>query len=432
MSTHAVIEKMVVESGIWNGARKETHQFLLTPEIFPLGQTEVSWLRELGPAITECLSGLGRMATISADQDLAKNQTWHMIRRLAQFEVSPVFRELQIARPSAVPHVFRIDVVEGQDGKLYLVEIEATKSHGLGYASLFAKVGQALGGTRCLPGVILSLVKEVKRRSEESELKNLVLLYSDSEKFYLPEFEVLGAQLKIHGVNLVIASEYEVAVKGESLLVRGDPVIDPLLLCLPIFCGSRARNPNREAEKAVALLYKNKIVDCLIPPKPFLGSKSMMALLRNDTKNEEVEAILRSQIDAKALRIVRDSMPETFLVEPNFALPNISMENGYVLKEVVSSGAHGICFSDDPKFEGVLKVALKSKGRFVLQKVVKTRARSLRFFPKGESVENVQSWHTRIGVFYIARELAEVCVTGCRLPPVHGGKDAIFMGTVLE
>jgi len=428
---HNIIEQMVLESGIWSGARRESHQFLLTPETFPLGQAELIWMRALGPAITECLSGLGRIIAIASNKDLAKNQTWHMIRHLAQFEVPAVFRELQIMRPSAVPHVFRIDVVEDQRGQMSLVEIEATKSHGLGYASLFGRVGQILGGGQFLPGVVPLLINEVKRRSNESEIKTLVLLYSDSEKFYLPEFEILSAELKCGGVDLIVASEYEVDVVAEILLVRETPVINPLLLGLPIFYGNRDRGPNHQAQQSLATLYKNKVIDCLIPPKPFMGSKSMMALLRNDTKNEEVEAILRSQISMQSLQVVRDAMPETFLVESNFALPKISTENRYVLKEVVSSGAHGICFSDEPRFEHTLKVAQRSKGRFVLQKVVETRTRSLRYYPKGESAERMRPWHTRIGVFYIGRELAEVCVTGCRLPPVHGGKDAIFMGTVI-
>lgn len=432
MSDRAKIENLIRASGLWDGIRESTHRFLLTPETFSLEPDKVDWLRKLGSAITECLSGLGRIASIAANPDLAKNHAWQLIRRITQFEVPTLFRDLQLLRPSSPPIIFRIDVVESVDKQLFVVEIEATKSHGLGYASLFAKVAKTLKSTNCLPGIVSLLANEMRRRDHDSKGITLVLLYSESEHFYLPEFEILQQELQKNDIRLVIANEHEVEVANESLLIRDDIIANPLLLGLPIFNGSRERAPNKKTEKAIATLYENKVVDCLIPPKPFLGSKSMMAILRNDAKNEEVEAILRSQINGDALRTVRDALPETFLVEPNLTLPEISETEGYVLKEVVSSGAHGICFSGHPNFESTLKIAKKANGRFVLQRIIEARTRNFRYYPHGESVEKTQSWHTRIGVFYIARELADVCVTGCRLPPVHGGRDAIFMGTAIS
>lgn len=423
------IEGFIRESGLWSGYRHTTHRFRLTPDIFPIKRDSIKWLQVLGPAITECLSGLGRIAAVASNHDLAKNRTWHMIRHLTELEVSPLFRELQLLRPSTPPLVFRVDVVEADTGELFVVEIEATKSHGLGYASLFSRIAKAIGHQPALPGIISLLAQETRRQNPVES--KLLAIYAESEAFYLPELEVLQRELRHEGVDLVIASEHELSVEAESLVVRGHSLGLPLLLGLPMFTGSRSRKPNKAAEQGLAAFYQKGQLNCLIPPKPYLGSKAMMAILRNDAKNEDLEAILRSQISAAALKTVRAALPETFLIERNFEIPPTNLTR-YVLKEVVSSGAHGITFSEDQRFEAVFETARRTTGHFVLQRVIETRQRAFHYYPESNGTAALSAeWYLRLGVFYIARELAEVCVTGCQKPPVHGGKESIFMSSTL-
>lgn len=419
--THQIadIEKLVRRSGIWNGSRQQSHAFRLTPDCFSLTADQICQLRNLGKPLMRALEGMGRIGTICQDEQLAKTKSWRDLRRVLDTEVPKRFRTLSRSRPSTAPWIFRVDMVEEEaSGLLKIVEIEATKPHGFGYSTLMAHIAQHDTSAATLPGVASLLAKEIRRRRPDNP--TLIILLSLAEVFYEAESAVLGDELTRQGIKVLILREND----NYDLLNEGVP----LLLTLPSFTGSKLHAAaDLVREQVLREAYQQGRLECLLPPKLFLGSKSLLAVLSNAGGNAEWEAILRSQIDAPALATLRSSLPTTALVEPETTEP---LTGSWVLKEVLSSGAHGVTFSREGEiFREKLRAAASGRTRAVLQEEISCKTRSFKVWYPEEGGLRSEERHTRIAVFYAGGELADVTVTACRNPPVHGGREAIMLGS---
>jgi hypothetical protein len=257
-----------------------------------------------------------------------------------------------------------------------------------------------------------------KRQSDR-----LIFLYGHRERFYLPEFKVFEATMRTHGIEVVVVDECEMQMNGDELLVRGQPEASRWFINFPIM------TENLPLIEALAVKYKSGEMQCLIPPKPFLGSKVVCALLRNDGANAALEAILRSQIDHTALTVIRHYLPPTYMVTRDTVIN--TGDPRYVLKEVISSGAKGVFFSDDPGYTAAMVAAKKSRGRFILQEEVQTKQRSFRYYGAANRALTVADMYTRIVVYFVAGRPAEAVVTASQSKCVHGGKGAVNMGVVI-
>ncbi|MEK7164763.1 MAG: hypothetical protein AAB779_02350, partial [Patescibacteria group bacterium] len=183
----------------------------------------------------------------------------------------------------------------------------------------------------------------------------------------------------------------------------------------------------------LAAFYQAGTVDFLIPPKPFLGAKAVLGLLRNDERNVRLEAILHSQIKPEALELVRQYIPETYLLHKNTDLAALRQrceQERFVLKESISSGMKGTLFSDDRQFAFMLKQAGSSYYRFILQREVENRAHSFSYFTE-DGEEREDYWYTRVTAHYAARRLADIIVTARRDKKVHGAPDSLQLGTII-
>lgn len=243
------IENMVVGSGLWNGEGRETHSFLVTPDVYPLSQTQHASLVKLGPALETCFVGLGKLATIAADSRLSQGPAWQTFRDVTKMEVSHLHRRLQILRPSKAPTICKVDLVEDEDGHLRLIEIDAMNRRGMGYTTLFNQVRDEItapNSTR-LPGVVQMIVTEMKNKRWKKN-STLVFLYAHRERFYLHEFFILQRALAARGVTLLVASEFDIDVQGDNLLVHDEVVQRPLLTNLPEFTGGDSLPADRAME----------------------------------------------------------------------------------------------------------------------------------------------------------------------------------------
>ena len=424
MITRKAIEQVVLDSGLWGPGRSPNYQFLLSPDLYQVTETRRQELEALACALHDCLSGMGRLAAIAFDPRLGQGPAWGKLSRAFRTGVPAFYEGLQHLNPSRVPAICKVDFLEGTDGKFYIVEIDSHNKHGMGYSTLFRRMRQVVGPDHIsFPGVVTAIVAELARRNT----KSLTLIYADQERFYLPEFQIFQEELSKRGIRLFLAAESEVRVVDGGLAFGGEKVEAKTFVDLP----SMYRNP--ALVEYLASGYRSGEIDFLIPPKPFLGAKSGLAILRNEDADPVLEGVLCSQIRGDSLALVRQYIPRTYLVgkerKPEYWR---GLMNGtrFVLKESISSGMKGTVFSDDLGFYHRFQKACASPGKFVLQEEIENRFQPFRYFDEdGKLLES--EWCLRVTVHFVMRAVADVFVTGRRSKRIQGATDSVFLGSVI-
>ena len=416
---HSKLKTVIDESGIWNGSRKESHSFLLSPSVYEVTEAQCQELSKLGHALYDCLLGLSHIAVIAYDSSLNYGGAWNFARKVFSTGVPKIYQELQGINVRHIPKLLKVDLMIDQNGSFKIAEIDGHNKHGLGYSTLGLRFRKALyPKAKGFPGAVKTLAEEVKRMGH-AELK---LLYSDQEQFYVPEFEVAKQEFHRNGIDCKIVSEMNA---DETFVEEG------LFLDLP-FLYHKAN-----LYETIIPAYKNGKVEFIIPPKPFLGAKGVLALLRNDGKNDQLEAILLSFIKKPSLDLARQYIPETLLVgrqaESFESVKEKTSNKKYVLKESISSGMKGTVFSDSPDFEKVLFGACKSNMNWILQEEVENQAQTFSWFDNENDSKprTSKDWLMRVTTQYVNRQLADVIITARRDKAVHGAKDCIQIGAIV-
>jgi len=424
---HEQIRRVVRDSGLWDNGRESSHGFILSPDVYKLPSNKRNELETIGAALHDCLAGLGRIAAIALNPKLNHSATWGMIARILRTGVPTVYHDIMSLYPSGTPSVCKVDIMESESGEFRIAEIDGHNKHGLGYSTLAARIRRALmPDAKHFPGVAATLACEVERRGENS----VALIYADQERFYLPEFRILQDELAAHRVEVVVIAESDARVKDGRVVASKDGKRHRLFIDFPFM--SISAN-SRTVNQALAASYRAGEIDFLIPPKPFYGSKAVLALVRNDSENEELEAILKSQIRSASLEIMRQYIPETHLVHKRASAEHWRSKmngNRFVLKESISSGMKGTVFSDEPHFHAVMRSACASHYRFVLQKEVTNHSRNFQYFTEGGCLQQSE-WFMRITVHYLVRGVADIIITARRDKKVHGAPDCLQLGAII-
>lgn len=415
---HTVIE----DSCLWKGNRRSSHAFLLSPDVFTITDDQKTQLILLGFALNKCLRGLSRLATLAHDPKMDAKGAWNVLRTVCKAGVPKIYHPLQGMYPKDIPRLLKIDFLLDAEGNFRIAEIDGHNKHGLGYATIARRFHRALFPDReCLPGVI-DLLSEKIMRLGKREIK---ILYGAQEIFYLPEMEVAKQEFAAHGIECILLHEEEVDV---SLLEEG------LFLDMP-FLYQRT-----ELYEPLLRAYESGSVRCLIPPKPFFGSKGLLAILRNDTKSRHLEALLEGFIDQSTLSLVRKYIPETFLIgtinqPPSETENHVSVGKSYVLKESISSGMKGTLFPDDKNFSEQLQRAQQSSGRAILQEMIRNQKQTFSWYEECSANRPIlhtdDGWMMRVTAHYVFAQLADITITARRDKAVHGAKDCLQLGTVI-
>ncbi len=418
------VRQVVLDSGLWNNGGISRYGFVLSPSVYEVSPEKREELEALGAALYDCLAGLGRIMAIASTPQFSHSNTWRMIARALSTGVPKIYDDLISFRPSNVPSICKVDIMESQDGNLRIAEIDGHNKHGLGYSTLAARIRRVvMPEAQAFPGVASAIAKEAARRGENT----IVLLYAYEERFYLPEFHILQAELADLDLELVVIAESDTSVENGKVVVSKDGKNRNLFVDLPFLY----RNP--QLNTRMAELYCNGEINFLIPPKPFFGSKAVLALLRNDIENGELEAILKSQIPSASLEVLRQHIPETYLVHKWAKEEYWRSRCGdrrFVLKESISSGMKGTVFTDDSQFAAILRRACGSYYRYILQEEVTNRPHRFQYFTEGgELVEN--EWFLRVTVHYAGPRVADVIVTARQDKKVHGALDCLQIGSIV-
>ena len=413
-----LLKEIISESGIWDGSKKQSHSFLLSKSVYEITELQKEELSKLGFAIYNCLLGLSQIAVIVYDPFTNYSGTWSTIRNIFSTGVSKIFQELQGLNIRDIPKLLKVDLMINNLGEFKIAEIDGHNKHGLGYSTLAMNLRKALrGDEKSLPGVISTLSEEIIRLGY-SDIK---LFYADQDRFYVPEFEIARKEFSKHGINCILIPEMSCS---EEILREG------LFLDLPLL------NHNVNLYDSIIKSYKNGKVKFIIPPKPCLGSKGILALLRNDSNDEKLESILHAFISKDSLSTIRRYIPETILVgkkgEGLEQVNNRISIRKYVLKEAISSGMKGVFFSDNQDFQSILKLAYNSNMNWVLQEEVENQPQSFSWYEDNCDDESISNdWFVRVTTHYVNRKLADIIVTARRDRSVHGAKDCLQIGTVI-
>lgn len=415
------LQAVINGSGIWSGPRAESHAFLLSPSVYEISKNQARELSLLGFALYDCLLGLSRMAVVAYDQTMNYGGVWRFVRQVFSTGVPLIYHQLQGMNSGHIPQLLKVDLMVDCAGNFRIAEIDGHNKHGLGYSTLGLRFREALEPQlAAFPGAVKLLAAEIKRLGH----RGIKLLYGDQERFYVPEFEVAKQEFAKHGIDCAVVSELDA---NPTFVESG------LFLDLPFLYHKK------ELYDAMVPAYKTGRVSFIIPPKPFLGAKGVLALLRNDGANDCLEALMRAFIRKPSLDLVRTYIPQTFLVgkkaEGAVSLKNRLTEQRWVLKESISSGMKGTTFSDEPEFGSVLNRACATNMNWILQEEVINQPQTFSWLKKGTGddgeFQTADDWFMRVTVQYIQRQVGDVIVTARRDKAVHGGKDCIQLGTVI-
>lgn len=420
---HEILEGAVIDSGLWQGSGRQTHAFLLSPSLYEIDRSQAEEFNALAPALDDCLRGLGRIYTISATPGLASGKIWKTIFQILNHGVPKTYNDLQHLNPSRVPAVLKVDFMRTDTGQFQIAEIDGHNKHGMGYQTLAGQLRQLIAPDHhSYPGIVEALARSVESRSKGQN--RLLMLYGDQERFYLPEFSILQAALTERGIEMLLANELELEIVNGEIRRKGS-FMPSLLVDFPFLY------KNVALRDALIVAYQEGKINFLIPPKPFFGSKGLLAILRNDEKNAQLEAILNSHIKPATLELVRSYIPETTFLNSSQNAQESSFcgDSPFVLKEVIASGMKGTIFSTDDNYERVMHIAKQSPNRFVLQREIQNQPHRFSYFENGECCE--ADFFVRATAHFVDRKVADIVATARQDKKVHGAKDCLQLGTII-
>lgn len=411
------INQTIVASGLWDGEQRKTHAFLRTPDTYQISPQQLTVLESIGESLQACLLGLSHIASKVSDVSEKHNKPETALGKIFRSAIPRTYHDIMVLRPDAVPDICKIDIMEGADHSYHIAEIDGHNKHGLGYSELVQRIQRITNpGEKTFAGVAHAIAEKTRSRGENK----LVLLHASQEKFYIPEFRILKQSLAENGIDMLLVAEHE-AMDNKELRESS------LCFDFPFF----HRTP--EVNQYVVQRYKEGSLDFILPPKPYLSSKLMLGLLRNDHEDQWLESILRAHIRGSYLENLRGFIPKTFLVEPrmkNTKLEKRLQEKSLVLKPALSSGTKGVLFPDDVGYEIAYKKAFESKNQFVLQEQITNKPQRFRHFKEDGSMVT-DDLFIRLNVYYAHGSIAGAKVAARKEKLVHGSRDALQLGVTL-
>lgn len=434
MITRDKVQAVVLKSDLWR-REKSKYEFCLSPEVYEITQERKDQLINIGNSIRDCLAGIGRISAIASDPKIGYGITWQMIRKALNTDIPGIYQEIQNLNPGKVPDICKVDLMLGKDGRFYIAEIDGHNKHGMGYCTLASRMQKVIRpDSETFPGIAKLMSERIKMLGNGKN--DVVLLSTERERFYLPEFKILQDELTKYGVNLIVVSEEEFDDKG-TITPSG-------LEGFRIFVDLPFLFEESNLWKRLVTLYKDGKIDFIIPPKPFLGSKSILALLRNDEKNPELEAILQSQINRRSLEQLRSHIPKTFLVRRRYKNEDKNQkfwqqligDERFLIKATVSSGMKGVAFVDEKhKFQQTFSNARNSYYHYILQEEVESDPVHFQFFEENGSLLSAR-WYMRVTAHFALTQppnqrVAGVTVTARQDKKVHGATDCLQLGTII-
>ncbi|MFZ2150273.1 MAG: hypothetical protein WAV15_03900 [Minisyncoccia bacterium] len=349
------------------------HSFRLSDELFMISKSELDVLISLGPAVSKFMTASQAIIQMAL-LDLDLSARWKRVRELLFTDINAQYKKTLHLHPQRNSRVTRVDFMVDQKGEFKIAEIDPLNKHGLGFA--LACRNESGNGDR---QKILSYFGELMHNYDE-----MCIILSPKDKFFTLEQTYFAAKLSESTgkpVSVISGEDLE-ELKRKALSERccflDCPVLD-----------------NETANEALIKVFVSSPKRFIIPPKHWMGNKSLMAFVHDNESG--VSGLLELLLDTAALKKMKFHTPPTFVGEP-------WDDDALVMKKVMSSGAKGVFF----------------EGRVSDRDVIYQR-----FVPQRTYLLDGKNQFIRLAAHYVGSRLAELTVTASEKIPVHGNSSSI-------
>lgn len=224
--------------------------------------------------------------------------------------------ELQRARNEALPIMARDDVILDIYGKFLLAESEGIKISGFGYPMIMQLMLSASGVNSSqhlsFYSDLADRIKEKQSTGDNPEPIAIIMgIYDD---FHKVDLTTVARALQFLGVETIGLREQALILNPTMLdsskgIELPDGRYSRTLFAFPNaeeIAGGRL--PQNSATEKLMDMYSTGLIDVLIPPKPFLGSKAGRVIVQDSRFSRIVEPLAESlDID---LQTLRNSIPQ--------------------------------------------------------------------------------------------------------------------------
>jgi len=442
--------RFLEEIGLWEaGSDKGRFAFRLSPDVLELNFEQKAELEEINDLMFSrggFFDGANRLFDRTFDQRFISTNTGAKVLKTLRSGLPKAERELIKSGDRQMPAVCRLDLAlaPDQDSEFKILEVEGDKTHAFGYATIAELFARQIADvtTERLPGLVFDFGTFLKGAGATPE-KPAVLIVGREEMFYETELKFFAQICRKNLIPLVVLAEREVQVSTSGISLNDgsfpagkNSFTTDLLVNLPVLTPDGYRGTGIDADLLLRLFAEGKI-RCLIPPKRFLGSKGLLALVSNGDNDPELETILRGCFDPGKLARLRELIPSTFVISKKSkvrALAELDENPGaWVIKKSMSSGMRGVALPEGNRQRSMLGEAVEAPFNYVMQAKVAQETRTFRFAePNNLNIIKRARMFMRISPFCTPGGISTVCVTGRETSDVHGATDSILISTVFK
>lgn len=442
--------RFLEEIGLWEtGPEKGRFAFRLSPDVLELNFKQKAELEEINVLMFSpggFFDGANRLFDRTFDQRFISTNTGAKVLKTLRSGLPKAERELIKSNDKQMPVVCRLDLAfaPNQDSEFKILEVEGDKTHAFGLATIAELFARQITGdaTERPPGLVSAFRTFLKGAGATPE-KPAVLIVGREEMFYETELKIFAQFCRKNLIPLVALGEREVQVSTSGISLNDgsfpagkNSFTTDLLINLPVLTPGGYRGTDIDADLLLRLFAEGKI-RCLIPPKRFLGSKGLLALVSNGDNDLELEAVLQDCFDPDKLARLRELIPSTFVISKKSrarALNELDENPGaWVIKKSMSSGMRGVALPSGNRQRSMLGEAVEAPFNYVIQAKVAQETREFRFAePNDLNAIKKARMFMRISPFCTPGGIATICVTGRETPDVHGATDSILISTVFK
>ena len=434
------LEDYLTQVGYWQGSRRETHDFVLSPDLCLLSLREQEQLDEISRGVRTYLGALEEALKRLSDTS-PNDPAWGMFRKFAHAGARNVFAEAQqrwdVSAPWGgvyTPGV-KLDLVRERRG-FKIVEIDGWNPRGMTFSPLIDELADVVrrmaAAEGCLDesleapgygGVIPAMTALLRSRGQS----RLFILVSAKESFYRPVYELFARALRVHGVEVTLFDEGRTSAQQLLARLREDPTA-------ALYAVPEMPRSNMDRVLLQGIDDPKRVV---FPPKPLWSSKGVLALLTcpPDWARDVFAQIGYSDEDRLQLA---QHVPRTWFPSASDRLP--------LIKAVHSSGSHGVTFPDASMASYMETHERLTRGRMTLDQVFQELASlkhvRYRYFTQEGHVVKASDFRERL-IVHVAgcRALADAIdngsdgvldadITARRDDNVHGQADALMLQAV--
>ena len=301
--------KFAKEVGLWPDNK---HIFKVSPTPIELRQNHIEQINEIGAALfgdQGVLNGL-----LNTTRELITKLPNHPMSSNLKSAISTKERQVSLIGRQPTSLV-RLDLMVDINDSIQIAEIEgAGKIHGLGFGLFTEKICTQK------PSHVLGTIEWISQVIKTQDCQPPVILVATSP-FFAPEIAFLVQQLNLSGIQTSFV------IKDPKDNLASPLLPDGTLFNLP---------PNSPSTWQKA--WAEGKIQAIIPPRPILEIKTILALLSNPNGDPDIESTLLHHITADKLSTIRQHLPFTrFLANTENAKPE-----EFIFKTAKGSGAKGI------------------------------------------------------------------------------------------